>query len=82
MNSSAPSELGILAKDNYTALGMAKIYIGKQAVGDSEPAYVVAEAGVNHNGSLVRAKELIKKAAAAGAAAIKFQTYKEKRNPV
>src|SRR3989344_1468854 len=79
MNSSAPSELGILAKDNYTALGMARIFIGKQAVGDSEPAYVVAEAGVNQNGSLVRATEVIKKAAAAGADAIKFQTYKAEK---
>lgn len=55
---------------------MAIIYIGKRAIGDDHPAYVVAEAGVNHNGSLARAKELIKKAAAAGADAIKFQTYK------
>jgi len=55
---------------------MAKIFIGKRAVGDGEPTYVIAEAGVNHNGSLARAKELIRKAAEAGADAIKFQTYK------
>ncbi|MFA5942625.1 MAG: N-acetylneuraminate synthase family protein [Candidatus Paceibacterota bacterium] len=55
---------------------MAKIFIGKRAIGDNEPAYIVAEAGVNHNGSLARAKELIRKAAEAGADAIKFQTYK------
>lgn len=55
---------------------MAKIFIGKRAVGDNEPAYVIAEAGVNHNGSLARAKDLIKKAAESGADAIKFQTYK------
>lgn len=55
---------------------MAKIYIGKRAVGTDEPTYVIAEAGVNHNGSLVRAKELIRKAAESGADAIKFQTYK------
>lgn len=55
---------------------MAKIFIGKRAVGDDEPTYVIAEAGVNHNGSLARAKELIKKAAEAGADAVKFQTYK------
>jgi N,N'-diacetyllegionaminate synthase len=55
---------------------MAKIYIGKRAVGDNEPTYVIAEAGVNHNGSLARAKELIRKAAEAGADAVKFQTYK------
>ena len=37
--------------------------------------YIIAEFGVNHNGSLERAKEGIIKAAQAGASAIKFQTY-------
>lgn len=55
---------------------MAKIFIGKTAIGDNEPTYVIAEAGVNHNGSLARAKDLIRKAAKAGANAVKFQTYK------
>ncbi len=55
---------------------MAHIKIGKRTVGDGHPAYVIAEAGVNHNGSLARAKDLIKKAAQSGADAIKFQTYK------
>ena len=55
---------------------MTKIYIGERAIGDGEPTYIIAEAGVNHNGSLARAKELIRKAAEAGADAIKFQTYK------
>ena len=38
--------------------------------------YIIAEAGVNHEGSLDLAKRLIEEAAEAGADAIKFQTYK------
>lgn len=38
--------------------------------------YIIAEAGVNHNGSLQLAKELIDVATEAGADAVKFQTFK------
>ena len=58
---------------------MKKVIIGDRAIGPDEPTYVIAEAGVNHNGSLKRAKELIIEAAKAGADAIKFQTYKAEK---
>lgn len=37
--------------------------------------YIIAEAGVNHNGDLAMAKRLVEVAAAAGADAVKFQTF-------
>lgn len=41
-----------------------------------EKTYIIAEAGVNHNQSAARAKEMIAAAAECGADAIKFQTFK------
>ena len=41
-----------------------------------EKVYIIAEAGVNHNGSVELAKELIDVAAESGVDAIKFQTFK------
>jgi N-acetylneuraminate synthase len=54
-----------------------EIVIGDRLVGDDHPAYIVAEIGVNHNGSVEIAKELIKQARHAGVDAVKFQ----KRTP-
>ena len=38
--------------------------------------FIIAEAGVNHNGDLILARKLIDAAVEAGADAIKFQTFK------
>lgn len=41
--------------------------------------YIIAEAGVNHNGNLTMAKKLIDVASAAGASAVKFQTFRAEK---
>jgi len=43
------------------------------------PVFIIAEAGVNHNGSLELAKSLIDEAAKAGVDAVKFQTFKAEK---
>lgn len=52
------------------------ITIGKKHIGDQQPCYIIAEAGVNHNGDLGLALELVDKATEAGADCVKFQTFK------
>lgn len=51
-----------------------ELEIGGRRIGASEPLFVIAEIGLNHNGSLDRALALVDAAAAAGASAIKLQT--------
>lgn len=52
--------------------------IGKHTIGTGHPTFVIAEAGVNHNGDPELARQLIDIAAEAGADAVKFQTFKAK----
>lgn len=52
---------------------MTLIHIGTRTVGDDQPCFIIAEAGVNHNGSLELAKRLVDIAIEAGADAVKFQ---------
>jgi N-acetylneuraminate synthase len=47
-----------------------------RVVGSAAPPYVIAEVGVNHEGSLEAARRLVALAASAGADAVKFQSYK------
>lgn len=53
--------------------------IGARQVGGGAPCFVIAEAGVNHNGDVALAEQLIDAAAAAGADAVKFQTFVPER---
>ena len=46
-----------------------------RTIGDGRPCFVIAEAGVNHDGDLGRALELVDVAAGSGADAVKFQTF-------
>ena len=56
---------------------MRSIKVGKINIGDGYPVFIIAEIGINHNGSLDIAKKLIECAKAAGCDAVKFQ----KRTP-
>jgi len=51
------------------------ISIGAREIGAGRPCFVIAEAGINHNGDVKIAAELVEAAAEAGADAIKFQTH-------
>jgi hypothetical protein len=54
-----------------------KVSVGKKAIGAGEPVYIIAEIGINHNGDIEIAKQLMDVAVEAGCDAVKFQ----KRTP-
>ena len=49
--------------------------IGNKRIGNNSPIFIVAEAGVNHNGNLKKAFKLIDLACKAGVDAVKFQSF-------
>ena len=53
---------------------MELIKIGDREIGTGKPAYIVAEVGINHNGDIGLAHELVDSAADSGADSVKFQT--------
>ena len=52
-----------------------QIKIGNKVISEESPCFIIAEAGVNHNGDMDRARELIDVAAQTGVDAIKFQSF-------
>ena len=54
---------------------MNTIKVGHKSIGEGEPTFVIAEAGMNHNSDPVIAQKLVESAANFGADAIKFQNY-------
>lgn len=52
---------------------MAEVKIGSTMVGDGHPCYIIGEIGINHNGDLEIAKQLIEMAESVGCNAVKFQ---------
>ena len=52
------------------------INISNKVISENSPVFIIAEAGVNHNGDINKAKKLIDIASDAGADAVKFQAFK------
>ena len=72
----SPVDLDIAAAQLLHVATHRTIQIGERRVGEGERVFVIAEAGVNHNGDEKLAHDLIEAAANAGADAVKFQTFK------
>ena len=51
------------------------ITVGDRRIGEGHPTFVIAEVGINHDGSVDKAEKMIDAAAETGADAVKFQTY-------
>jgi N-acetylneuraminate synthase len=54
-------------------MGQGTMKIGKRLIGEGQPCYIVSEIGINHNGSVDLAKQLIDAAVECGCDAVKFQ---------
>ena len=56
-----------------------RLRIGKKSIGIGKPVFIIAEAGVNHNGDIDLARQLVLEAKKCGADCIKFQTFRAER---
>lgn len=55
---------------------MAQVRIANNTIGHGTPPFIIAEAGINHNGEIEKAYEMIRVAKVSGVDAVKFQTFK------
>jgi sialic acid synthase SpsE len=51
------------------------MYIGQRSIGPDQPPFVIAEIGINHEGSVDKARRMIDDARAAGCECVKFQSH-------
>ena len=56
-----------------------EITIENKKISTTSPVFIIAEAGVNHNGDLAIAKQLVDAAVVAGVDAVKFQTFTDEK---
>lgn len=56
-----------------------EIKINSTTIGENSPVFIIAEAGVNHNGDFSIARKLVEQAKISGADCIKFQTFQAER---
>lgn len=67
------------AETRLAARRAAPFNLGARTIGEGHPCFVIAEAGVNHNGDADLAHRLVDVAGDAGADAVKFQTFDPER---
>ena len=49
--------------------------VGARAIGEEYPPFVIAEIGINHEGSMAKARQMVRDAREAGAECVKFQAH-------
>ena len=54
---------------------MRLIQAGDRKIGPGSPTFIIAEAGINHNGDIEIARQLVRSASDLGVDAVKFQTF-------